>query len=123
MRIRYTDDVQICVEYPDNLPEQVSIPPLLLIVFVENAFKHGVSYNRPSFIHLRIEYADGQVTSTLTNSRHTAPAGGRKNDPGIGLENVRKRLALIYGEKNYSLDIREEEETYTVTLVIPTLHA
>ena len=123
MRIRYTDDVQIRVEYPDNLPEQVSIPPLLLIVFVENAFKHGVSYNRPSFIHLRIEYADGQVTSTLTNSRHTAPAGGRKNDPGIGLENVRKRLALIYGEKNYSLDIREEEETYTVTLVIPTLHA
>ena len=115
MRIRYTDDVQIRVEYPDNLPEQVSIPPLLLIVFVENAFKHGVSYNRPSFIHLRIEYADGQVTSTLTNSRHTAPAGGRKN--------VRKRLALIYGEKNYSLDIREEEETYTVTLVIPTLHA
>ncbi len=123
MRIRYTDDVQIRVEYPDNLPEQVSIPPLLLIVFVENAFKHGVSYNRPSFIHLRIEYADGQVTSTLTNSRHAAPAGGRKNDPGIGLENVRKRLALIYGEKSYSLDIREEEETYTVTLVIPTLHA
>ena len=122
MRIRYTDDVEIRVEYPENLPEQVSIPPLLLIVFVENAFKHGVSYNRPSFIHLRIDYADGRVTSTLTNSRHAAPAD-RKADSGIGLENVRKRLALIYGEKNYTLDIREEENFYTVKLVIPTLNA
>ena len=122
MRIRYTDDVEIRVEYPENLPEQVSIPPLLLIVFVENAFKHGVSYNRPSFIHLRIDYADGRVTSTLTNSRHAAPAD-RKADSGIGLENVRKRLELIYGAKNYSLEIREEEKTYTVKLVIPTLNA
>ena len=42
---------------------------------------------------------------------------------GIGLENVRKRLSLIYGPKNYSLDIGETNETYTVKLVIPTLHA
>ena len=71
MRIRYTDAVNISVESPGNLPEQLSILPLLLIVFVENAFKHGVS-NHPSFIRLKIEYADGQVTSTLTNSRHAA---------------------------------------------------
>ena len=120
MRIRYTDDVDIRVEYPRDLPEQVSIPPLLLIVFVENAFKHGISYNRPSFIHLRIEYADKTVTGTLSNSRHPATAA---KQAGIGLENVRKRLALIYGEKNYTLDIREEEQTYTVKLVIPTLNA
>ena len=120
MRIRYTDDVDIRVEYPRDLPEQVSIPPLLLIVFVENAFKHGISYNRKSFIHLKIGYADKVVTSTLSNSRHPAAA---TNQAGIGLENVRKRLALIYGEKNYTLDIREEAETYTVKLVIPTLNA
>ena len=121
MRIRYTDAVNISVESPGNLPEQLSIPPLLLIVFVENAFKHGVSYNHPSFIRLKIEYADGQVTSTLTNSRHAAQSS--KHPAGIGLENVRKRLALIYGEKNYTLDIREEENFYTVKLVIPTLNA
>ena len=120
MRIRYTDDVDIRVEYPRDLPEQVSIPPLLLIVFVENAFKHGISYNRPSFIHLRIDYADKTVSATLVNSRH--PAAPSK-EAGIGLDNVRKRLALIYGEKNYTLDIREEERTYTVKLVIPTLNA
>ncbi|HJC27159.1 MAG TPA: histidine kinase [Candidatus Alistipes stercoravium] len=122
MRIRYTDDVDIRMEYPENLPESVSIPPLLLIVFIENAFKHGVSYNRPSYIHLKIEYADGMVTSTFENSRHSG-FPERKSTPGIGLENVRKRLALIYGEKNYSLEIRELEDSYTVKLVIPTLHA
>ena len=121
MRIRYTDAVNISVESPGNLPEQLSIPPLLLIVFVENAFKHGVSYNHPSFIRLKIEYADGQVTSTLTNSHHAAQSS--KHPAGIGLENVRKRLELIYGAKNYSLEIREEEKTYTVKLVIPTLNA
>lgn len=121
MRIRYTDDVDIRVDYPRGLPEQVQIPPLLLIVFVENAFKHGVSYNHPSFIRIRIEYADGKVYATIENSRHTAPE--RQHPVGIGLENVRKRLSLIYGEKGYLLEIREAETTYTVQLEIPTLHA
>ena len=120
MRIRYTDTVDIRVEYPHDLPEQVSIPPLLLIVFVENAFKHGISYNRPSFIRLTVAYTEGRVRCTVVNSRH---GGARQHGPGIGLENVRKRLALIYGEENYSLEIREEEDTYTVDLIIPTLHA
>ncbi|MDE6623521.1 MAG: histidine kinase [Alistipes sp.] len=121
MRIRYTDAVDIRVEHPQELAEQVTIPPLLLIVFVENAFKHGVSYNRPSFIHIAIGYADGIVTATIANSRH--PRTGKPHRAGIGLENVRKRLELIYGARGYALDIRETEETYTATLSIPTLHA
>lgn len=120
MRIRYTDDVDIRAEYPQDLPGQVFIPPLLLIVFVENAFKHGISYNRPSFIRFRIGYADEKVTGLLVNSRHTF---ANMHPAGIGLENVRKRLDLIYGPKNYSLEIRESEETYTVHLEIPALHA
>ena len=120
MRIRYTDTVDIRVEYPHDLPEQVSIPPLLLIVFVENAFKHGISYNRPSFIRLTVAYTEGRVRCTVVNSRH---GGARQHGPGIGLENVRKRLALIYGEENYSLEIREETDTYTANLIIPTRHA
>ena len=121
MRIRYTDAVDIRVVHPQGLSEQVSIPPLLLIVFVGNAFKHGVSYNRPSFIHIAIACTESNVTATIANSRHVSRAGG--HPAGIGLENVRKRLGLIYGEKGYTLDIRETAETYTVTLVIPTLHA
>lgn len=121
MRIRYTNDVDIRVEYPHNLPTQVSIPPLLLIVFVENAFKHGVSYNNPSFIHMHVDYADGKVTGTISNSRHTQK--GERHSAGIGLDNVRKRLELIYGPRNYALDIEENPTTYTVKLVIPTLNA
>ncbi|MEG0806781.1 MAG: histidine kinase [Alistipes sp.] len=121
MRIRYTNDVDIRVEYPQNLPEQISIPPLLLIVFVENAFKHGVSSSRASFIHLKIEYANHTVTSIISNSRKMIQ--GDRQPAGIGLENVGKRLSLIYGAENYTLDIHEEPTTYTVKLVIPTLNA
>lgn len=121
MRIRYTDAVDIRVQHPENLSEQVSIPPLLLIVFVENAFKHGISYNRPSFIHLTIGVDEDRVTATFCNSRH--PSLKPKTEAGIGLENVRKRLELIYGARNYTLKITETPETYHVKLIIPSLHA
>ena len=120
MRIRYTNEVKITIHQPQELPERVAIPPLLLIVFVENAFKHGVSYTRPSFIDILIECNDAEFSATISNSRH--PKSSTKPG-GIGLENVRKRLDLIYGRSNYTLDIHEEEERYTVKLIIPTLYA
>ncbi len=122
MRIRYTDHVQITIDAPQTLPEKVAIPPLLLIVFVENAFKHGVSYNHPSFIHISLFYADKKLTTIISNSRNPQPTSPTRQG-GIGLENVRKRLDLLYGPYGYSLDICQEEERYTVKLVIPTLHA
>ena len=120
MRIRYTDNVEIRLDYPRPLPDGVSIPPLLFIVFVENAFKHGVSYNRRSFIHIEIACTPERVTGTIVNSRN--PESGNR-PTGIGLENVRKRLELIYGPRNYTLHIDEQPDTYTVQLEIPTLHA
>lgn len=122
MRIRYTDHVQITIDAPQTLPEKVAIPPLLLIVFVENAFKHGVSYNHPSYIHISLFYADEKLTAIISNSRNPQPISPTRQG-GIGLENVRKRLDLLYGPHGYSLDICQEEERYTVKLVIPTLHA
>ena len=121
MRIRYTDAVEIRIDQPDRLPPRITIPPLLLIVFVENAFKHGVSSSRPSFIHIRIACDNDRVTATFVNSR--IPAATHRHSDGIGLTNVRKRLELIYGEKNFSLRIDPQPETYTVQLEIPTLHA
>ncbi len=116
MRIRYTDDVNISVESTRNLAAQLAIPPLLLIVFVENAFKHGVSYNHPSFIHIRIGYDDGHGDRhVISNSRHEK---SRPGTTGIGLENVKKRLALIY-QDNYTLSIDDSDPAvYTVKLVI-----
>ena len=118
MRIRYDSSIDICLDYPATIPNKVAIPPLLLIVFVENAFKHGVSYNHASFIHIRIGYRDDAVTAVISNSRHEK---SRPGTTGIGLENVKKRLALIY-QDNYTLTIEDSEPgTYTVKLIIPIM--
>ncbi len=121
MRIRYTDDIDIKFDYPETQSSGISIPPLLLIVFVENAFKHGISYNGRSFIHLDIEYRNNKVYTTIVNSRHRSSVEGRKQ--GIGLDNVRKRLELIYGS-NFTLQINDRNaEIYSVKLIIPTINA
>ena len=119
MRIRYSNTIDISFEYPERIPDRISIPPLLFIVFVENAFKHGVSYNRPSFIHIHISYTENTVTCIVSNSRHERPQPEHR---GIGLENVRKRLNLIY-EDAYTLAIDESmPDLYTVQLTIPVTH-
>lgn len=116
MRIRYDSSIDICLDYPATIPNKVAIPPLLLIVFVENAFKHGVSYNHASFIHIRIGYRDDAVTAVISNSRHE-----KSRPTGIGLENVKKRLALIY-QDNYTLSIDDSDPAvYTVKLIIPIM--
>ena len=119
MRIRLPRHVRLFVSLPDA-PSSTPIAPLLFISLVENAFKHGVSYNRRSFIHIEIACTPERVTGTIVNSRN--PESGNR-PTGIGLENVRKRLELIYGPRNYTLHIDEQPDTYTVQLEIPTLHA
>jgi LytS/YehU family sensor histidine kinase len=119
MRIRYTDDVEISFTYPHNLKGRVEVPPLIFIVFVENAFKHGVSYSSKSYIKIDIKCEDGVVVGHFENSINEK---SRESKPGIGLDNVRKRLDLIYGS-NYKLRIDDANDIYCVTLEIPTLNS
>ena len=120
MRIRYAQEVDIRFNYPTNLSGKVVIPPLIFIVFIENAFKHGISYNHPSYIHIDIAYdGEGMVTARFENSVHTSL---QKHEPGIGLENVQRRLELIYGNR-YRLEIDDSAaEKYCVTIAIPTIN-
>ena len=113
MKLRYTDKVRITVKTPDSLPSK-EVPPLMFITFVENAFKHGVSYRQESFIDISISL-DSRLVFVCRNSK--IPKEEDKHG-GVGLANVKQRLELIYGDL-YNLDIRDEADTYTVTLSIP----
>ena len=119
MRLRYSDSVEIIVDVPENSPSQVKIPPLIFIVFVENAFKHGISYNSRSYIHISIEVsAEGdRVHYTVSNSKNPSKWN---THGGIGLDNVRKRLDLLF-PKQYQLEIENTAHQYSVELNIPAL--
>ncbi len=115
MRLRYTDKLEIIADFP-LVPAQISIPPLLFISLIENAFKHGVSYKEPSYIHIQMKTEEGKVHFTCENSKHVR--GGKEH--GIGTENVKKRLKLLFGN-NYTYAITENEKSYHVLLIIPSL--
>lgn len=115
MKLRYTNRLELIISiHKEELPP-AQVPPLLLITFVENAFKHGVSYQEHSFIHVTMDVCEGKLRYLVVNSSHQAPEG---EPHGIGLENVRKRLQLIY-EQQYTLDIQQRANEYQVLLLIP----
>lgn len=119
MKMRYPDKVEITCELPENVPSEIMISPLILATFVENAFKHGVSYMQPSFINIRLTKEGGKIHFWCVNSRHPAMAATDRHH-GIGLENVRKRLDLQYAG-NYKLEINnKEEKLFSVDLILPT---
>ena len=114
MRMRITDTVKLTVSLPEILPDR-EIPPLMLITFVENAFKHGVSYRLPSFIDISVSIEDSRLHFCCRNSK---PPKAEDQYGGVGLQNVKRRLELIYGE-HYSLDIDDAADSYSVNLTIP----
>ena len=109
-----TDKVRITVKVPESIPNN-EVPPLMFITFVENAFKHGVSYRQDSFIDIEISINDGHLIFCCSNSR--IPKEEDKHG-GVGLANVKQRLDLIYKDR-YKLDINDEPSHYTVKLNIP----
>ena len=114
MRKRVTDKVRIDVNMPETIPDR-EIPPLILITFVENAFKHGITYQRPCFIEMSIDIRDDRLHFNCRNSKMPQ---GTVQQGGIGLSNIKRRLELIYGS-DYTLQFDDQEETFEVNLDIP----
>lgn len=114
MRLRYTDKVKINVELPRELPDK-TVPPLMLISFIENAFKHGISYLHDSFIDITVNVNNDHLTFRCHNSKADKP---NTEKGGIGLANVRQRLQLLY-DSNFTLNIQDNPNTYNVELTIP----
>ncbi|MDH6304870.1 sensor histidine kinase YesM [Parabacteroides sp. PF5-5] len=113
MRIRLPQHVELKTEIQTTSPE-TPIAPLLFISLVENAFKHGVSNNKPSFIHIEIAADSKEVFCSIRNS-YFPKNEQDKSGSGIGLVNLRKRLNLIYPGM-YSFTYGQEEDHYTCKL-------
>lgn len=116
MSMRYSDNVRISLDVPEILPDSM-LPPLLLVIFVENAFKHGISYRNKSFVEISLKPQADRLLFNCRNSRQQKPQDENMKG-GVGLSNVRRRLDLLF-PGNYTLDIKEQEDTYTVCLDIP----
>ena len=96
MRLRYTDRVRIDTYFPNETTDAL-VPPLILVTFVENAFKHGVSDEGDSSIRISVLVRNGRVVMNCSNSIATEyPESGFAH--GVGLDNVKKRLQLLYGD-------------------------
>lgn len=115
MKLRMNEKVLLSVEFPDQTDDPV-IPPLLFIPFIENAFKHGVSYREKSFITIRLTAEKDAVSFICINSEIKGKEKYGDNS-GIGLENVRKRLALLFPDK-HELKISKPAGEYEVLLKI-----
>lgn len=116
-KIRYNNRLKIqLIQSIDN--EQQSIIPLILLPFVDNAFKHGASESRfDSFIDIYIEVKKGQLLFIVKNSKED---DGRTDlVESIGLGNVQRQLQLVYPE--HDLKIEKRSDTFTITLTINLL--
>ncbi len=114
MKLRYTDKVKITVDLPTATPDKM-IPPLMLITFIENAFKHGISYEHESFVNVKIGIEDTKLRFSCCNSKANKP---NREKGGVGLNNVKQRLHLLY-DNNYTLKIQDNPDFYNVELTIP----
>lgn len=108
-------DIRVNIQEPNRA---VYIAPMMLTPFVENAFKHGISLRYPSWIYITLTMDDSRLYFKVHNSRQAKAT----NDPeetqsGVGLDNVRKRLELIYPQK-YELSIQRSEQDYFVSLTL-----
>lgn len=94
--------------------EGYHIVPLLLINFIENAFKYGVSNHFPCFVNIQISVKDNQLILLVNNKKMIAP---EKEKISIGMHNTKRRLQLQYPD-NHELAINDQKEFYEINLVI-----
>lgn len=114
-RIRHDDHVVIHFKVIGQPTTQL-IPPLLLITFVENAFKHGIQVSaKASWVDVYLQVDPNSLTLQVDNS---VPSFALPSTPGIGLRNAQKRLAFLYSN-TYKLSIFPQADQFSVHLTLP----
>ncbi|MGI4741552.1 MAG: sensor histidine kinase [Janthinobacterium lividum] len=123
MQLRLTDRVQVTFEHPEPVRE-VLIAPMILLPFVENAFKHGVAATAPSRIYIGLRQpTPQQLEIDVRNTLFAKPSTDLAGSNGIGLANTQRRLDLLYPGR-YTLQVTEKtsdnEFEVKLTLVVST---
>jgi two-component system, LytTR family, sensor kinase len=115
-RIRHEADTPLSFEI-HGTPGTLTIAPLLLIVFVENAFKHGPQASvQRGWVRIRTTVNNGQLRFEVSNSTH--PTSERTEEPGgVGLANAQRRLDMLYPDR-YQLTTKQEADSYHVLLLL-----
>lgn len=113
-QIRFQDTLDVTIN-KNNIEEYCSIPPMLFIPFVENAFKHGNILNGKLKIRIDFEVSDSHLIFKIENTAITENIENQQN--GIGLENIRKRLDLLF-PKRYELKTTQFKNRFVAALNI-----
>ena len=117
LRTQTSPDIIIDVHIEDHILG-LQIAPMLLIPFIENAFKHGISLREPSHIKITLQTKENTLYFDVHNSIHTKPDNDpEKGKSGIGLINVKQRLKLLYNNR-HELIIRENASEFFIHLTI-----
>jgi LytS/YehU family sensor histidine kinase len=116
-KIRYGQNLNMSLQIQGNAMNK-KICPLLLIPFLENSFKHGASemLTHP-WVKLEIAIGDDDLHFNLSNSKPIL-SGDVSGSKGLGLRNVKKRLAILY-PGTHSLNINEDAMSFTILLKVP----
>ncbi|MFC2104429.1 sensor histidine kinase [Bacteroidota bacterium] len=118
MDINSTNSIEFIVKGDTNKKQ---IPPMLLIPFVENAFKHGYSVNNEYTVKIELLVVEDGLTFVVENTINKTRESKNLDSSGIGLENIRKRLELLYKDE-YLLEIIEKENKHYISLKIPFIN-
>lgn len=114
-RIRSSEKLRVEVNKEGSISDQ-KIAPLLLITFLENAFKHGAKGgSENSFIRFNIKADTNKLYFTVVNNKGLIDEVEKEKHSGLGLENVKRQLELLYPGKHL-LDIKDEKDKFTVAL-------
>ena len=115
-QLRFEDNIDVEMDITGEI-EDINVPPLLLLSFVENAFKHGVKENDKLKISMSFEVLNNKYLAfTLTNNFNVK--ANREVGRGIGNENAKRRLNLLFSD-NFILDSKVEGDIYKLFLKIP----
>lgn len=115
MKLRFSDKIQISYTFPET-SQNLKVVPLLFITLIENAFKHGIPASKSASLSFEMEISDTFLVFTASNPNLPKTVSD-KSGSGIGLENLEKRLRLLYPNK-HSLKHKVDDEVFTAILTL-----